>query len=788
MMEKTISHYRILEKVGSGGMGVVYKAEDTKLKRIVALKFLPQELTQDPEAKERFHQEARAAAGLDHLNICSVYEIDETEENQMFIAMAYYEGETLKEKIAKGPLKIDDAVEIALQVAEGLKEAHKHHIVHRDIKPANILITGNGIVKIVDFGLATSKGRSKLTKEGSTLGTASYMSPEQTMSDEIDSRTDIWSLGVVLYEMITGQLPFRGDYEQATVYSILNETPEPPTALRTGISMELERITVKAMAKKPEERYQYIDDAIVDLRNIKQDTKSDATHVSKITPEVRERKQRRFLPILGVILIVILLVTGGYFLFIGKNSGHAENQISKTETRWKNSIAVLPFVDMSPQKDQEYFCDGMTEDIITKLTRINELKVISRTSVMQYKHTKKNMKTIGQELGVKNVLEGSIRKEGDKIRVTAQLINIRDDSHLWADTFNRKVESIFDVQDEVSKDIAQALEVKYSQKKFSTQRPTNIEAYEYLLKAKHWTNSYILTKREEDFQKAVEMSQKAIDADPNDAILYGGVAWIYEVHHNITGNPEDRKLVIKNCLTAYRLNPNLSQTNAAMAWVYFTQGQNEKTAVHLKKALELNPNVSEINHTIGLILGRRGLFRKAVKYIQKARESNPLFLYSPLLLGSTYMNLGELDKALIYFKKCVELSPDDIDTLTLYANLLIMMKKTDEAKRVLSAAIAVNPQSQEVLSSKAYLHAAKGEKKEALAIVLTNDLNKGQLYALLGMKDEAMELISAGSDEFYLRLQNHSFYDNLRGDPRFNDVLEKLKKRYESLLKIYQDL
>jgi non-specific serine/threonine protein kinase len=444
MIGQTISHYKILEKLGEGGMGVVYKAEDTKLKRAVALKFLPPGLTRDPEAKERFLHEAQAAAALEHQHICNIYEIDESED-QIFIVMSCFEGQTIKEKIDSGPLKIDEALKIAIQAAEGLQAAHEKEIVHRDIKSANIMVTGKGQTKIMDFGLAKLKGQTKITKEGTTLGTASYMSPEQAQGADVDHRTDIWSLGVVLYEMITGQLPFRGEYEQALVYSIMNEQPEPLTALRTGVPMELERIVNKTLAKDPSERYQHADDLMVDLRNLKKDTKPGMSVPGKKVRIDTPQKPIKRLVIGAVVIILVLLV--GYW-FLSKKQSQPPVVVSED----LKSIAVLPFVNMSADKNQEYFCDGMTEDIITKLSQVTDLKVISRTSVMLYKDKKKRIRDIGEELNVAAILEGSVRKGGNRLRITAQLINTKTEAHIWADAFDRDIDikDVFNVQSEVA--------------------------------------------------------------------------------------------------------------------------------------------------------------------------------------------------------------------------------------------------------------------------------------------------------------------------------------------------
>ena len=385
MIGTTISHYKILEKLGEGGMGVVYKAEDTRLKRTVALKFLPHDLSRDPEAKERFIHEAQAASSLDHPNICTVFEIGEHNEGQMFIAMACYEGETLKEKIPKGPLELDEAIGIAKQIAEGLAGAHKHGIVHRDIKPANIIITTDGVAKILDFGLAKLAGQAHLTKTGSPVGTAAYMSPEQAQGMEIDHRTDIWSAGVVLYEMLTGHLPFGGDHEAARLYSIVHEQPQPLSSFRSDLPTDIELCITKLLQKVPGDRFQHARELLSQLGT---------------TQKKREHEREPTLP----------------------------------------SIAVLPFVNMSPNPENEYFSDGLSEEIINALSKLEDLHVTARTSAFRFRGKDLDMREIGKQLNVSNVLEGSVRRAGNRLRVAAQLINVADGYHLWSETYDRELE------------------------------------------------------------------------------------------------------------------------------------------------------------------------------------------------------------------------------------------------------------------------------------------------------------------------------------------------------------
>ncbi|MGD2087867.1 MAG: protein kinase [Candidatus Aminicenantes bacterium] len=805
MIGQTISHYKILEKLGEGGMGVVYKAEDTKLKRTVALKFLPPELMRDPGAKERFLHEAQAAAALEHQHICNIYEIDETGE-QIFIVMSCFEGQTLKEKIDTGPLKINEALKIAIQAAEGLQAAHEKEIIHRDIKSANIMVTEKGQTKIMDFGLAKLKGQTKITKEGSTLGTAPYMSPEQAQGADVDHRTDIWSLGVVLYEMITGQLPFKGEYEQAVIYSIINEQPEPLTALRTGVSMELERIVNKTLEKNPSERYQHADDLIVDLRKLKKQTEPEMMAATKRTPIETPKKSPKIYYITGVLMLAVIIVVGGYFFFKGEQETRKPviETVEFVETKWKNSIAVLPFVDLSPQKDQEYFCDGMTDDIITKLTRIGKLKVISRTSVMRYKNTTKDIKVIGKELNVGTILEGSIRKEKDNIRVTAQLINIKDGFHLWADTFDRKLESVFDVQDEVSKAIAEALQVELSPETLKSQqanRPKNIEAYEYYLKGVYILDSrYIIYKREEDFQAAIKMFKKALEIDPDYINAYSGLVYAYDIHWELTGETkQDLDMLINYSEKIYSLAPNSIYEIFCMGWVNFRKGNYEKAYQYFKRVVEVFPNhsFSKINHGIGYFLSSQGLYRHAIKYFSREVEIDPFYLYAQDWLGNCFEYLGEFKKALIYYKKALEISPNDVYNLGKCAKLLLITKKYSEAEELLARAEKIDHNYSWLPFWKALLPAAKGEKDKALSLYNKEDWNGLQIYSLLVIKQEATRILDklakdklAKNDYYfhYIILINNPFFDNLRDEPRFKEIVEKAKQVYEERVRKYGDL
>ncbi|RKY95299.1 MAG: protein kinase, partial [Ignavibacteriae bacterium] len=512
MIGKTISHYKILEKLGGGGMGVVYKAEDTKLDRTVALKFLPQHLHLDKEAEQRFISEAKSASSFDHPNICTIHDIGKTDDDQLFIAMASYEGETLKKKLDKGPVNVEEAIDIATQIAEGLKKAHQKGIVHRDIKPANIFITNDGLVKILDFGLAKVSSQAQITTMGTTMGTVAYMSPEQTKGEEVDQRTDIWSFGVVLYEMLSGELPFKGDYEQAIIYSILNEEPKAITGIRSSLTLELEQIINKMLSKKINERYASGDNLLVDLQKVSKEIKTGI----KTSGSNKNKKASNKKYILGSAILLILSVI---LLFV-LNPPSEEGHIIK-------SLAVLPLDNFSHDPDQEYFVDGMTEALITELSKIQSLTVISRTSVMQFKGTKKTLPEIAKELNVDAIIEGSALLLNDKVRISAQLVDAFD-KHRWAESYDRNLEDVFTIHHEVAIDIAREVQKNImSQDKMLSpnQYPKNSEVYQLYLKGRYFLYLYTYDSQ----KKAIQYFEQVIKLDPDYALGYAGLADVYGI-------------------------------------------------------------------------------------------------------------------------------------------------------------------------------------------------------------------------------------------------------------------
>jgi serine/threonine protein kinase/tetratricopeptide (TPR) repeat protein len=676
MLGQVVSHYKILEKLGEGGMGVVYKAEDTKLKRTVALKFLPPELTRDEEAKERFVQEAQAASALEHNNICNIHEIAETDDGQLFICMAYYEGETLKKRIERGPLKIDEAIDIGGQVAQGLGEAHEHGIVHRDIKPANILLTKSGVAKIVDFGLAKLSRGTKITKAGSTVGTAAYMSPEQARGEEVDARTDIWSLGTVVYEMITGQVPFKGEYENAVLYSILNETPEPMTAVRVAVPMELERVVQKCLSKDPSERYQDMDDLLVDLRSCLKPTSQIAAQTQPaVAPSRRSKKLVWYGAAAGLIALALI----AYF-FIPRE----ERPTSRLKM-----IAVLPFENLGAAED-ESFADGLTEEITSRLSSISKLGVISRTSSIQYKKTSKTLPVVAKELGVDYILEGTIRwvKTGgiQRIRITPQLIKVSGDVHLWADNMDRTLDDIFAIQTEIATRVVKSLDIVMGEgeRRSIEAIPTkNLEAYQAYLRGLSFANRY----ERSSVEMAIEMFQRAVQLDSTFALAYARLSFAHlRYYWEGFERTKDRLSTAKECLDrAFALQGELPEAYFVLGYYYYWGYRNYDRALEaLATAEQKLPNSNWVLEGVAYIWRRQGKFEQATERMKKAFELNPQAAWLPLEIGITLSALGMYADAEAYLERSISLLPDQADAYIQKADIYLQwLGDTKKSRREL---------------------------------------------------------------------------------------------------------
>ncbi|HNU00297.1 MAG TPA: protein kinase [Acidobacteriota bacterium] len=671
MIGQTVSHYRIIEKLGEGGMGVVYKAEDTTLQRTVALKFLPPELTRDAEAKQRFLHEARAAARLDHPNICTVYEVGES-DGQLFLAMACYEGMTLREKLKAGPLPWAEAAALAMQAAAGLSEAHLHGIVHRDIKPANLFLTSKGQLKLLDFGLAKLTGASVLTKSGSTMGTAAYMSPEQVAGRAAEAQSDLWSLGVVLYEMVSGRTPFAGDYAQAVMYGILNEAPVPLEKLGIAAPAALQEILTKCLTKRPEERYASAEELGRALATCLGPEESAAALAS-----LRSARVRRRWPASAAALVAVLAVAG----IVAWRSGWWPFPASERAVR----LAVLPLANLSGDPEQEYLSDGLTQELINQLGRLHPatLSVIARTSVMRYKKSDKGVDQIGRELGVDYILEGSAQREGGRIRVTAELIRVRDQAQLWADAFEREMAGVLVLQSNVARKVAGALALRLlpaEQARLANVRTVNPEAHEaYLQGSYHWMK---LTPG--DLDTAKRYFELALSKDPDCAPAYEGLArvWTARQGRGITlpelAGPNAKQAALR----ALALDDTSSEAHAALAMVKGEVDWDWAGAdAEWKRALEIDPNSASAHAFYAMYLGI----------------------------------VGRLDEALLHVRRAIELDPFNARFHSYHAAVLYYNRRYEESLAAAGTALSLQPDDAGAEGVQKMVYIAKGMRDEQLA-------------------------------------------------------------------------
>lgn len=773
MIGSTVSHYRILEKLGGGGMGVVYKAEDTRLKRTVALKFLPPAFSFDKEAKQRFINEAQSASSLDHNNICTIHEIGETEDGQLFICMNYYEGETLKDKIKRGPVKLDEAVDIITQTANGLEKAHEKGIIHRDIKPANILITNDGVVKLLDFGLAKLSGQSVMTKIGTTVGTIAYMSPEQTKGEEVDQRSDIWSLGVVFYEMLTGELPFKGDYDQAIIYSIINEEPELINKKRKDIPIKIENVCIKALNKIPQKRYNNISELIEELKN-----SSEAMTISRgnFLPYRRfSYRKRPFIYSLSIIFIVLI----GLTLYLLFRNNAAVKQVS---------VALLPLKNISSESNQDWFTDGMTEALITDLAKISSLRVISRSSVMKFKSTDQTSSQIARALNVSYLIEGSVLRIFNKIKISIRLIDAEKNDYLWAQDYNRNFNDVISLQSEVAKSIAEQIKVKitpYEQDLLTVQHKVNPEAYEAFLKG----NFYWYKFDRQSLETALKYYYLSAKIDTQYALAYAGIAQVWvaraqngyesfqtaygkgkiaalkalqldstlaEVHYML-GNIKawgdwdwiDAEREFKKSI---QFNPNLAEARAFYSHLLYVTKRWEEGTKQIKLAMELDPfnNFYKGFYAMGLMYAHR--YDDVIDMLEKLRKTDPGGPLTLSTLKSAYHQKGMYKKAIEIWEAAYEMNND---------NEAIKTLKNSYAKGGYSFA----------LKSLAELMIKRSKTKYVTPWQIAT------LFTRAGMKTEAinwLEKALKAHDPNMPYINVDPIFDYLRNEPGFKAMIKKI--------------
>jgi serine/threonine protein kinase len=731
--------YQIIEELGRGGMGRVYKVLDNELKESAALKLLKPEIATDEKTIERFRNELKLARKISHKNVCRMYHLSK-KENTYYITMEYVAGEDLKSLIRKiGQLPVAKAISITKHLCEGLAEAHKLGIVHRDLKPQNITIDKDGNARIMDFGIARSLSAKGITGAGMMIGTPEYMSPEQVEGNETDQRSDIYSLGIILYEMVTGRTPYEGDTALSIAMKHKNETPINPREFNTLVSEDLSQLILRCMEKDKERRFQQANELLSEL--------------SKIGIERPEIKK----------LI---------------------------ETKWKSSIAVLPFTDLSPQKDQEYFCDGLSEELINALTKIKDLRVVARTSAFSFKGEKMDVREIGKKLDVEAVLEGSVRKAGNRLRITSQLINVADGYHLWSEKYDRDMEDIFAIQDDVTLAIVDTLKVELlgAEKIELIKRHTeDLEAYNLNLMGRHYVKRF--TK--EGLQKGLESFQQAIEKDPKYASPYVGIAMYYINlgFWNFVPPKQAFPRAKEAAEKALEIDDSLGEAHSAMGFEKMLYEWDwEGAEKEHKRALELNPSNASSRILYAHYLWILGRFEEALGECKRAQELNPLSRNVAQTRATILMTMRQYDRSIEEYKALLEISPDYYTARFWLAFPYAFKGMHDEAVASIDEAMAVSRGGAPLMwTVKGFIYSITGKKEEAKK-TLDQMLEQSKrsyvapwmiagIYIGLGDRDKAFEWIEKAfkeRDHWLIYLKVNPIFDNLRSDPRFSKILKRM--------------
>ncbi len=773
MVGKTISHYKIQEKLGEGGMGVVFKAEDTSLDRTVALKFLSPYALMTEENKSRFAREAKAAASLLHPNVATIFEYGEADDPDSgqsisFIAMEYVDGQTLTRKINENPLPLHESLNIAIEIAEALSKAHEKSIIHRDIKSDNIMITGDGTAKVMDFGLADVKGNTKVTKEGTTVGTIAYMSPEQANSENLDHRCDIWSYGVVLYEMFAGTRPFQAAYEQALIYQILHEDHEPLINVRSDIPTELNQIVQKLLQKDPANRYQTMNDVLLDLQAFKKSLES-GSEISKATTHRDHRLSlNKLRPVIfGAGLIFIAAILIWYF-------------IPKSTSVKITSLAVLPFENITQDSDNEYFAAGMTDQLITELSKISSLHVIPRTTMMQFKGKYQTLQEIAKTLNVDGIVTATVFRSGEKMRLNANLIRAKDEKNLWNESYDRKIEDVLNLTSSLAQSITKEISATLTdneQQSLSEQRSVNPKAFDLVARANFLISSSF---DEKNLEKALEMMFRAVQIDPGYAQAHVGVAWA--LTHLLSFNFRTGGEVFSQAKAAIDealdLDPELGLPYTLLGRIKMAQNDIEGAKTAYIKAMELSPNDGLVRTLYSWILMTEGRYEEGVREAEIAVELDPLSLFNRCNLEGWYYANQQYSEAKAEGSRILEMNPQWLPAIDMIRRIAVKENRLEDAVTS-GRKYWLAMYSLQVPEDFIYQEFLQWEANTLERMASEGNIRASELalcYAELGAKDKTLKWLTVAEekDEVVVHLLFYPEFNSLRNDPRFEDFVSRV--------------